>query len=234
MSDAASPLIVRAHLSSPLAGEPPRLDSLLVDRLAVMSGLAHPKWMIDRSRPLPVDIDDRVRIPLCRQQVGPWQIALASNAIYRSASGTDRHDYINRKLAVEFADLLAPSRRLKIAVGNAEFKSYRLPLRARFLEGPVVWFALGSRKSLLSALKHVHAIGKKTSIGYGRVIRWEVNRTDNDLSWFAPTEAGTLLMATLPFGKHLPSDLIGYRRDYAGCCPPYWHPERYADVVVPC
>ena len=74
----------------------------------------------------------------------------------------------------------------------------------------------------------------RLSDGYGVVREWTVERIDADLSWFAPSEVGPVLMRPLPVGPWLPDNLTGARRDFGACVPPYWHPERYGEIVVPC
>lgn len=80
----------------------------------------------------------------------------------------------------------------------------------------------------------IHRLGKKGSMGYGTVSRWEVRETDNDYSWFAASDCGTVLMRPLPVGDYLPADLIGARRSYGGCVPPYWQTEFWTEIVEPC
>jgi hypothetical protein len=41
-------------------------------------------------------------------------------------------------------------------------------------------------------------------------------------------------MRTLPAGPWLPPDLIDFRPDFGAAVPPYWHPDRYTEIVVPC
>ena len=64
-----------------------------------------------------------------------------------------------------------------------------MPLRLRPAPA-VAWFAVGDRRESWKLLKRCEAIGKKISVGYGRVSAWEVEAIDGDLSWFAPSESG--------------------------------------------
>jgi hypothetical protein len=82
-------------------------------------------------------------------------------------------------------------------------------------------------------LAGVISIGKKISQGHGRVKRWIIEPCDLDLSWFCGSQL-MQLMRPLPWGDWLPADLAGYRRSFGSCVPPYWHPARFMEIVVPC
>jgi hypothetical protein len=143
-------------------------------------------------------------------------------------------EHIAKRLAVEHADLLREKQRLVVAMGNSTFKSYRLPLMLRGV-ARIVWFALAHRRPVLKLLKSVVALGKKRSLGYGRVERWEAEYVgDDDWSWVAQSEAGPVLMRPLPICDELPCGLLGAKADYGAVQPPYWHPDRYTERVVPC
>lgn len=219
-------LLVKARLGSPLAGDPPMLDGLLVDQLAGAQGFGR----FGRSDPIP---PGEVGVPIGRGRFGGVSVPLASSPIFAATAGTDRHEYYVKKLSVENAGLLAPDRRLKISVSGGDFKSYRLPLRVRIV--PVVaWFAVGDRKRTLAVLRRIASIGNKRSQGYGRVAEWTIDRIDADWSWFGPSDHGAVLMRPLPAAGPFPADLIGARPDFAACLPPYWHPDRFMEVLAPC
>lgn len=215
-----------AHLSTPLAGDAPFLDALLEFEMAQREGKAD---KIRRDMPCPPFGD--VHIPMLIQRIGGVPVPCASAPIL--APCKDASEFFAKRLAVEHSDLLHESRRNVVAVGNATYKSYRLPLRIRDVRR-VVWFARATRRHVLKLLKSVHAIGKKRSIGYGRIGSWEAVRVDDDWSWYAPSERGPVLMRPLPWCDELPDDLQGYRRDFGAVQPPMWHPDRYMERVVPC
>lgn len=219
--------LVSATLSSPLAGDAPYLDALLEFEMAQRQGKADKILRGNECPPV-----GAVHIPCLRGSIGGVSgIPRCSAPIL--APECDRHEHFAKRLAVENAELLHESQRLVVATGNSTFKSYRLPLRIRNVRD-VRWFVGGAkRKNLLSLLDSVHAIGKKRSQGYGRVSEWEAVEVERDLSWFAETEHGTVLMRSLPWCDHLPKDLIGYRRDFGACQPPMWHPDRYMEIVIP-
>lgn len=235
------PLRVTAWLTSPLAGEPPQLDALLEWALAPFQedfqakqsqGLPHSR--IDRRLPAPPM--GTIAIPIMRVHVGKWLVACCSDPILPTPD-KETVEHVTKRLAVEYAGLLAPSERKVVAMTNTHLKSYRLPLRVRRVEC-VRWFASGNRRSLKKALKDVHAIGKKVADGYGRIREWTIEDIAEDYTWFAKCAEGTVLMRTLPLSigptPWLPTDLIGYRKHFGSCCCPFWHPSRFTEIVQPC
>lgn len=216
---------VTAHLNSPLAGEPPQLDGLVEFELSKRQGLAQ-----KIRRDIPAPPYGQIRIPILRKEIGGKLIPCCSSPILGPAQ--DVVECFAKRMAVEHSDLLAEKNRTQVAVGNNVFKSYRLPLRIRRVR-KIVWFALASRKPTLAVLKSITYLGRKGSIGYGRVERWEAEPVGEDWSWFAESDSGPVLMRPLPFCGELPVNLCGYRRDFGACQPPMWHPDRYGEIVVP-
>lgn len=224
-------LKVTARLAGPIAGDAPRLDSLLEIVMSRHTRKPADRGALDRNAPCPPPGD--VRIPLLRRELGPWLVGCCSDPIY-GAVRDESVDRIARSITPSNAGLLDGDSSLRIPTSSGWTKSCLIPLRVRLVD-EVVWFATGDRRSLYNTLRHgVRFLGKKAAVGYGRVASWDVERVEHDWTWYAPHESGTLLMATLPDGEWLPLDLTGYRRDYGGAAPPYWHPDRFAEIVVPC
>ncbi len=227
------PLLVTAHLCTPLAGDAPQLDGLLEWALSPFFDRAQPcadgHYKLTRAGPAPKQ--GGIPIPLVRVWLGPWLVARCSSPILGPCVETV--DHICKRLSTENASLLDPAERTIVSTTNSWTKSYRLPLRVRRVE-LVRWFCCGHAREVRKALKRVHAIGKKPADGYGRVARWTAEPTPDDLSWYAPHDAGRVLMRPLPNGPWLPKDLIGFKRDFGACCPPQWHPERATEIIVPC
>lgn len=234
------PLLVTARLASPLAlgaDGAPQLDALLEWSLSPFFAdggkRRDPGFKVTRAGPAPPQ--GAIPIPLARRQVGPWLVALCSEPILPRCRETV--EYVNKRLATEAAGLLRPSERKVISTTNSWTKSYRLPLRV--LAVPCVrWLCVGDRREVRKALRDVRALGKKVADGYGRVAEWAAEEYPEDHSWFAPADGAAVLMRRLPLligGRPwLPEGLAGWRRDYGACVPPYWHPDRNTEVVVPC
>lgn len=219
-------LKITAYIASPLAGDIPYLDSIIEFEMAKRQGLAKD---IQRHEPAPAI--DSVRIPIQRGEfAGVRGIPRCSAPIVRAES--DRHEHFAKRIAVEHASLLAPDRRLSVAVGNSWTKSYRLPLRVINADR-VVWFASGDRKGILRALRGVDGIGKKRSYGYGRVTHWEAESVYTDSSWFGESDGQSVLMRVLPFDEELMRGVVGWKRWFGGFAPPYWHPDRMRDLACP-
>jgi hypothetical protein len=223
-------LLVTAWLAGPLAGDPPQLDSLLEFVVSLHHPRAVPGYKVDRRFPAPPQ--GAVPLPIARRTLGKYLVACASSPIL-AATEAEWVEYVNKRLSVEDAGLLDPRERRVVTTTNGWTKSYRLPLRCRRVAA-VAWFAVGDRRSVRKTLKQVPAIGKKIADGYGTVREWVVEPTDRDLSWYAPTDAGPVLMRPLPVGDWLPAGLVGARLDYGAAVAPYWHRERYTEIVVPC
>ena len=230
MSEACG-LLVTAKLVKPLDGDAPHLDSLLEYAMSLHHHAGEPGYKVDRALPAPPM--GAIPIPIGRKRLGPWLVGCCSNPILGRVHA-EGVQYINKRIGVEKAALLAENARHVVATTNSWTKSWRVPHRTRLVD-KVCWFAFGNRKILLKTLKsHVRFIGRKRSVGDGMVGDWTVDKLDHDYSWFAPSEHGTVLMRTLPAGDWLPDDLVGFKQDFGGVCPPYWHPERYSEIVVPC
>ena len=208
----------------PPARRPPRSGTLNVPRKG------QPGYKIDRSGPCPPQ--GEIKIPLLRRKLGPWQVGACSDPIYPECAA-EYIEQFTKKIGVEYAPLLENENRLVVSTTNSWTKSYRLPLRIRQIDR-VAWFAVADRRELFKTLKRVEFLGKKRSYGYGRVSRWEAIEVSRDYSWYARTKGASVLMATLPVGDWIPQDIIGGRRAFGGCVPPYWHPDRYTEIVVPC
>jgi len=219
-------LKVTAYMQSPIAGELPFLDAILEYEMAQREGKA---VKIRRWERMPEY--GEIRIPVLRRRIGDVLVPCCSGPI--AASSTEYVERFGKRLSVERASLLADKSRTVVSMSSGYLKAYHLPLRIRNVS-KIVWFAVAERKPVLSLLKSVHSLGHNRGIGYGRVVRWEAERIEDDFSWFAPSSAGFVLMRPLPLCADLPSGLIGWRRDFGAVQPPMWHPDRYMERVVPC
>lgn len=217
---------ITAHLESPMAADPPMLDGVLEYVMAALEGK-----LCDLRRDEPCPPFGSIHLPIFCKNFGGVPVPCCSAPIVHAAS--DGVEHFAKRLAVEHAPLLADNRRLKVAMGNSTYKSYRLPLRMRRVDR-VVWYAVAKRVPIRKSLRRVVSLGKKRSYGYARVSRWEVDKVDEDYSLFAPWGGKLVLMRPLPWCADLPSSLIGFKRDFGACQPPYWHPGRYQEIVTPC
>lgn len=220
-------LRVEALLASPLCGDPPMLDAIIECESSFHNGIAksYQKW---EQIPEYGDIPS----PILRRRIGGMLIPLCSSPIVSEAPV---HEFISKRYASELASFLDPKHRKKLDTSSGHWKSYHLPLKVR-AASRVTWFAVGDRRGIWKLLQRVTSIGKKRSVGYGRISRWAVEPIDRDISWFATDGDGEkmLLMRPLPHCDDLPQNMTGYAVDYGAVQPPYWHPARYVERVVPC
>jgi hypothetical protein len=233
-----SPLKVTAHLLSPLAShEGPMLDSIcewivsfkMSSIQKSSNGVRHK--CEPRARGCEVSEPGKIPIPIMRNhRIWKWPIPLCSAPIF-SKPAFDCVEHFGKMLSIENAGLLAPDAMRQVTTTGGTYKSYRLPLRMRGIE-KVVWFCVGNPRNLRAVLKQVDFIGKKTSIGYGRVGKWTVEPMAENWSWYAPQGGKLVLMRPLP-QEIVRSDAVGYRPWYGAPVPPYWQRSLFGEIAVP-
>lgn len=221
-----SNLLVVAELSSPLAGDAPQLDALMECDFAARAGKAH---CVHRGSDCPAV--GSISMPLCLGEIGGHKIYRSSSPIL-SDTRHERHEFFARRFGVEFSSLLHEKEQTQIAVGNSDYKSYRLPLQVRSVDR-VAWFCVSDGAEMRRWCKRIKSIGKKRSIGYGKVSRWIVTTIEHDYSWIAWSGTGMVLMRPMPLNKQTKT-YQGALQSFAACQPPYWHPQRYMEIVEPC
>jgi len=217
---------VTATLGSPVLGELPFLDALIEYEMAMHHGMAD-KF----ERAIAIPAYGNIPSPILRRMIGGQLIPCCSSPIACHADNTV--EYISKRLDVGMADCLDDKKRIKVNMTGGAYKSYHLPFPIQSITH-IVWFAVGDRRGIKKSLHRMTSIGKKRSVGYGRVIDWTIEAVEQDWSWFATTQSGIVLMRPLPDCNDLPQDMLGARKDYGAVQPPMWHPSRYMDRVVPC
>lgn len=221
-------LKVTCYLESPVVFDLPiMLDGLLEYRSCHVNKIGG--GALSRHDPAP--IYGEIPLPIKRENFGEYLIPKCSYPIYQA--DYEWHEHYCRRFPTDRVDLFDQSQLTKINTTGGEFKSYRLPARARLIN-KIVWFCEGTRKPLLKLVKGVPSLGKKRSMGYGKITRWEAERVDKDYSWYCDREGQLLLMRPLPKSDDLPETLTGYRDDYGAVQSPYWHPDRQIERIVPC
>lgn len=157
-----TPLEITAHVPGPIAlpNGPIALDALLASQVALRVGLPPPATADDCERlTIPVELEQRGRFHLCSFSVGE----LADYELR----------YVNRRAPVEQFQEFGVRGRVQITAGQD--KSYRVPLEVGHLRGErLTWWALGDPIEVINLLTSVSHLGKKRSVGLGRVLRWTV------------------------------------------------------------
>lgn len=95
----------------------------------------------------------------------------------------------------------------------------------------ITWYCVGDLGQIRALLSRIHAVGKATNKGYGRIMRWEVEPHAADLSLACDGE----LMRALPpeVARPLVAQPELYFERKHGIRPPYHHASRRATVWVP-
>lgn len=229
---------VTAHMASGICGHVPMLDGILSAAMGIHMPSVRNTRHGDRHAGPDCNGWANVPIPIASRMFGGWRIPCASSPIYRVRAEDVAH--ISRVPEFDL-DAIRPGGANKINVTSGSFKGMRLPKRVLNVER-VVWFAVARNFSNGSSpmacmrrlLKQAQAIGSKWAAGFGRVERWEVEPVDEDWSWFAPSDEGTVLMRPLPVCDELPADLVGHKQWFDRPAPPYHDKSTACEVVVPC
>lgn len=220
---------VTCFLKSPLAGEPPALDSLLEYELALRLGMKHSKKL---TRNIPLSEIEKVPIPLTQKTINGKDIYCCSNPILSTALAEWKEHHAKRIDMSIISLMVKEEKRRALLVGSGPYKMRFVPCRIRLIE-KIVWFARGDRKEMNKLLKKIIAVGYRRNIGYGQIWKWEYEEMEKDFSIFANCKGKKVLMKTIPMGKDL-RNTTGFMQSFGGAFPPYWHPETYMEIAVPC
>jgi hypothetical protein len=219
-----------AWLSSPLAGDPPAFDAILEWELSRRLGMKH---HLKLTRDIPLSEILRVPIPLAQRTISGKDVYCCSDPIIPEPLAPEWVERVSKRIDTDFiALLLAPEERRNLLVASGPYKMRYAPIRVRLVER-VCWFFRGDKKEVHKLLKSVYALSSHRGIGYGLIDRWEFEEKESDNSIFAERHGKPVLMKTIPMGNGL-NNATGYRKSFGGAMPPYWHPENYMEIAVPC
>jgi CRISPR type IV-associated protein Csf3 len=233
------PLRVTAYLCSPLCGDPPMLDALLESEMAPYmrsvqrtSGGGHHVAELRPTRRDAAPPGCRMPIGLDWARLGDWAVWRASSPIMAEPTA-EYVEHVSKRLDTDRVELVDSARLRKLAVATGALKSYHLPQRIRSVSS-VRWFCVGRGHEVRRFASRVAAIGQKTAYGYGRVARWDVEETSEDLSWIAQGPDGQrVLMRPMPRSA-LVEQPAGARGAFGACQSPYWHPANQTEIWTPC
>ncbi|EMO43790.1 putative CRISPR type AFERR-associated protein Csf3 [Leptospira santarosai str. ZUN179] len=219
------PILIKAHLSSHLCGTPPLFDSLLEYMLSAQSGLMN---TVSRDRPL--SKESKIELPLSQYNFGENQYFWkASNPIISNPVSVNV-EYIQKRFESSSSLLVAPENRRSLLTASGPYKSKRSPITVRGIE-QIAWFAHGDIKGIKDILSRVSSIGKHVNIGYGRVYKWEVEECEEDFSIIANKN---ILMKTIPLELVSELKASDWSPSFGSFKPPYWHPDNYCEIAIPC
>jgi CRISPR type IV-associated protein Csf3 len=168
-----------------------------------------------------------VEIPVEREPGGRFHLASASvAAVERTAA---RH--VVRRFPIEHEQ--AMGRAKSVSVRSGTHRDYRFPLDTVYVQGDrLVWWALGDEGEVRALLSLIHYVGRKRSVGLGRVGRWSVVPAEEMWDGFPVLgQDGAAL-------RHLPPDWPGlgaHSRRYGRLTYPYHHlGGKMVEIAAPC
>jgi CRISPR type IV-associated protein Csf3 len=174
---------------------------------------------------------ERVPIPLAKRTIAGKDVYCCSDPIYGETLAEWVDNQAKRFDTDAVALILHESQRKKLLTSSGPYKSRFVPLRVRMIN-KVCWFVRGDRKEINKLLKKIVALGHCRNIGYGVVGSWEYEELEEDNSIYAMHQGKRVVMKTLPI--EAATDCYGYRHSYGGAFPPYWHPETFGEIAIPC
>jgi len=220
-----TPLIITAHLTSPLAGEAPYLDAVLeyVDRFVKKQT---EKYTRDDSIPYP---SGTFNLPLGKRVIGGVHIYAVSDPIVPQV--VESVEYISTNMDTT---LVTPflEQDVTISKQRGQFKARRNPVKVRDVQ-KIVWFANGNAERIEYLLSRVPSVGDLRKAGYGIVSRWEIKEFKYDNSFFSDDNGVKVLMRTIPYDAVYAERNVGWVDSYGGYGPPYWHPDRQGRIMKP-
>lgn len=157
------PLRVTAYVPGPVFVPRQRvaLDSMLAAKVCLLqdvtpaSSAAHCSVVT-----VPLALDETDGFPLCSFSIGELVEA--------------EKRYQNRRAPVDQYQTLA-ERKGTVNISSGADKGYHYAYRTNHLkDGKLTWFCLGKADAISFLLRTVRFVGKKTSTGYGKVERWDV------------------------------------------------------------
>lgn len=233
------PLRVRAHLAFGIAQAAPwgiALDGLLASELWARQKAACRERGQQYVRAMEQDDPPDLNLPLarCTPTGGPWHWAATCARPDQDPGRVDVHTWTGR-IDARALEQVAPDLPKTISDRQGRYRARRMPLLVTPCAS-VTWHAVGEPSLIRELLEPVVSIGKKRSTGEGHVLRWEIEPA-GDLDEFTAGHLhpdGTL-------GRPCPStcrdragvDVLDGGRGRAGIRPPYMHPARQHQLVLP-
>lgn len=215
------PIVVRASLAAAamLPEHPIALDALLMAAYAARENLP----------PLSVRDGEEISIP---KQAVPLQrsacgrIYLASTCLYDAEEHERR--FLNKRFPVGEAQSMGDPKLKRINLSAGLTKGYRIPMSMTHVkDDAMIWYALGDADAVRDLVSTVGYLGKKRSVGLGRVREWRVEPCE-------PWEGFPVLLEGRPL-RSLPLDWPGlgeHRIERRVLAPPYWERWRAEECAV--
>jgi hypothetical protein len=217
-------------LLTPIIGEPPFLDALLMEEMAFRLGNNSGGEKLTRSTDKR-DFKD-IPIPLCKKTLNGFDVYRCSDPICKVIY-SEMHHHSKRFDCDEAAQLLYPSERKSILTSSGPYKMRYTPELVNTVP-QIVYFFRGDRVEVNKLLKAKKYIGKKRNVGYGWVDSYEFDEQEEDLSMVYTVNEENYLMKTIPANHGMGIKFCNARGTFGACVPPYWHPQNQMDIIKPC
>jgi CRISPR type IV-associated protein Csf3 len=154
---------------------------MMPEHPVALDALLMAAWATREDLP-PLDLRDGATIaipddavPLARSACG--RIYLASVAQFEAEEHERR--WLNRRFPMAEAQMLGGASMRRVNASAGLTKGSRIPQGVVHLRGDVmIWYALGKADAVRQLLEPVQYVGKKRSVGLGRVVRWDVHECE--------------------------------------------------------
>lgn len=115
----------------------------------------------------------------------------------------------------------------RVKINQGHFKDFMIDLPILITRN-ITFYCNGDKRELERLLNHLTRIGKKTSIGSGRINNIHITETSDDYSFFKDGK----VMRTIPASMDLPliEGMVFQQQHYK---PPYWDKNNVCMCVVP-
>lgn len=195
----------------------PMLDGLLAWATALRDGLPLALTASEAQ-----DID----LPLARSPCGRLWLCSQGSAEVEAAELR----YTNKRPAIEQFQTLAEPKMKRVDIGAGANKGYRIPRPVSYLvDDRIAWWAIGGADAIRALLGLVTHIGKKRSVGWGRVVEWRVEATEPWCGFPVLRDGQPLRPLPLDWTGLTPEPPTAYRT----LGPPYWDHSREELVACP-
>lgn len=209
------PLVIQAELVTPVLhaeGDRTHMDSIL-------------SWAVLTEHPVESDCTGGAVIPL------PVELAWISpdgrplwlcTSLIPASHGLHAHEYWHKRYPAhraEFGD------RLNAVTTAGRWKEYRTPVHTHHVER-LYALTIGHAETIEALLSIVTHIGKKSSMGYGRVGRWTVTAGTH-------TPEDVLALRPVPVAYYEGRQPVGRLSLNRAWTPPYWYAPWWDDCMVP-
>lgn len=210
-----APLVITAELVTPVLHA--ERDRTHLDSILAFAALT--------DHPVASNYDGAavVPLPLDLAWVSPDGRPLwACTPLMPAGEGVATREYWHKRYPSQRADF---GDKLNAVTTAGRWKEYRVPVHAHSIDR-LHALAIGHADAIERLLAVVTHIGKKGSMGYGRVARWSITPSAHTLD-------DVLAMRPVPVAYYAGRQPVGSLAINRGWTAPYWYAPWWADCMVP-